>query len=108
MVLELLMKSWFCAVIIKLLGYSLIPCKGLPLFRLQTRQWSENTIRKEKRFRAVRRSSDIRTGLSVREVDVVVTPRVREEVQRHFGCDKVSLNNKIIGSLYRLILFFNH
>ena len=38
----------------------------------------------------MRRSSDIRTGLSVREVDVVVTPRVRKEVQRHFGCDKVS------------------
>ena len=27
-----------------------------------------------------------------KEVDVVVTPRVREEVQRHFGCDKVSLH----------------
>ena len=40
----------------------------------------------------MRRSSDIRTGLSVREVDVVVTPRVREEVQRHFGCDKVGLH----------------
>ena len=65
---------------------------------LQTRQWSERTIRKEKRYRAVRRfdilrkklavvniliicrSPDIRTGLSTKEVDVVVTPRVREEV----------------------------
>ena len=65
---------------------------------LQTRQWSEKTIRKEKRYRAVRRfellrkklavvniliicrSPDIRTGLSTKEVDVVVTPRVREEV----------------------------
>ena len=33
--------------------------------RLQTRQWSENTIRKEKSFRSVRRSVDIRTGLSI-------------------------------------------
>ena len=41
----------------------------------------------------MRRSSDIRTGLSVREVDVVVTPRVREEVQKHFGCDKVRLHH---------------
>eukprot|EP00092_Neocalanus_flemingeri_P003715 GFUD01003992.1.p1 GENE.GFUD01003992.1~~GFUD01003992.1.p1 ORF type:complete len:686 (+),score=117.35 GFUD01003992.1:50-2107(+) len=57
---------------------------------LQTRQWSENTIRKEKRFRSVRRSSDIRTGLSEKEVDVVVTPRVREEVQKHFGCDTLT------------------
>ena len=31
-----------------------------------------------------------RTGLSVKEVDVVVTPRVREEVQRHFGCDQLT------------------
>ena len=65
-------------------------CKSLELCaRLQTRQWSENTIRKEKRWRAVRKSSDIRTGISVKEVDVVVTPRVREEVRKHFGCDKV-------------------
>ena len=57
---------------------------------MQTRQWSENTIKKEKRFRAVRKSNDIRTGLSVKEVDVVVTQRVREEVQRHFGCEKLN------------------
>ena len=57
---------------------------------LQTRQWSDRTIRKEKRYRAVRRSPDIRTGLSTKEVDVVVTPRVREEVRKHFGCDKLS------------------
>ena len=52
------------------------------------------------------RSPDIRTGLSTKEVDVVVTPRVREEVRyqlwmafrpiffaqvrKHFGCDKLS------------------
>ena len=58
---------------------------------MQTRQWSERTIRKEKRWRAVRQSSDIRTGISVKEVDVVVTPRVREEVRKHFGCDKVEV-----------------
>ena len=58
----------------------------------------------------MRRSSDIRTGLSVREVDVVVTPRVREEVQRHFGCDKVSLHQfkMKIGLLCGQILFFIH
>ena len=57
----------------------------------------------------MRRSSDIRTGLSVREVDVVVTPRVREEVQRHFGCDKVSFHplNKI-SLLPSQILLFIH
>ena len=38
----------------------------------------------------MRASSDIRTGYSVKEVDVVVTRRVKEEVQRHFGCDKLS------------------
>lgn len=60
----------------------------------------------------MRRSSDIRTGLSVREVDVVVTPRVREEVQRHFGCDKVGLqltsSRMKIGSLCDQILFIDH
>merc|ERR1719410_1380794 len=34
---------------------------------LQTRQWSDNTIRKEKRYRAVRASTDIRSGLNVKE-----------------------------------------
>ena len=38
----------------------------------------------------MRRSPDIRTGLSTKEVDVVVTPRVREEVRKHFGCNKLS------------------
>ena len=38
----------------------------------------------------MRASSDIRSGLNVKEVDVVVTRRVREEVRKHFGCDKLS------------------
>ena len=64
--------------------------------RLPTRQWSENTIRKEKRYRAVRRSDDIRTGLSVKEVDVVVTPRVREEVQRLVLCNAPSVPQPVV------------
>jgi len=57
---------------------------------LQTRQWSEQIIRKEKRYKSVRRSDDITTGIVAKEVDVVVTPRVQEEVRKHFGCDKLS------------------
>ena len=38
----------------------------------------------------MRASSDIRSGLNVKEVDVVVTRRVREEVRKHFGCDQLS------------------
>lgn len=51
---------------------------------LQTRQWSERTIRKENRTRSVR------SGSITKLVDVVVTPRVREEVQKHFGCPELT------------------
>ena len=47
----------------------------------------------------MRQSSDIRTGISVKEVDVVVTPRVREEVRKHFGCDKVTVK-KMLDVIY--------
>lgn len=51
---------------------------------LQTRQWSDSTIRKEVRTKYVR------GGRVNKTVDVVVTPRVRDEVRKHFGCDKMS------------------
>ena len=80
-------------------------CNSLQLCaRLQTRQWSENTIRKEKRYRAVRGSDDIRTGLSVKEVDVVVTPRVREEVQRLVLCNAPSVPQPVVQSRRRPLL----
>ena len=51
---------------------------------LQTRQWSDRVIRKEIRKWKVR-------GQTLeKEVQVVVTPRVREEVRRHYGCDSLS------------------
>ena len=82
---------------------TLMNCNSL-CARLQTRQWSENTIRKEKRYRAVRRSDDIRTGLSVKEVDVVVTPRVREEVQRLVLCSAPSVPQPVVQSRRRPLL----
>jgi len=47
---------------------------------LQVRQWSEETIRK------VTRSWKVRRGTLQRTVSVLVTPRVVEEVRRHFDC----------------------
>ena len=49
-------------------------------FRLQTRQWSDRVIRREMR------DWHVRGGLIKKQVQVVVTPRVREEVQKHYGC----------------------
>jgi len=53
-------------------------------FRLQTRQWSDNVIRKEIR------EWRVKGGIIQKEVQVVVTPRVREEVQRHYNCQELS------------------
>ena len=51
---------------------------------LQTRQWSDKVIRKE--FREWK----VRGGVAQKEVQVVVTPKVREEVRKHYGCDTLS------------------
>jgi len=51
---------------------------------LQTRQWSERVIRREYR------EWKIRGGTISKPVQVVVTPRVREEVRRHYGCDTLT------------------
>eukprot|EP00095_Tigriopus_kingsejongensis_P009354 snap_masked-scaffold488_size158317-processed-gene-0.2 protein:Tk09354 transcript:snap_masked-scaffold488_size158317-processed-gene-0.2-mRNA-1 annotation:"conserved hypothetical protein" len=51
---------------------------------LQTRQWSDKVIRKEYR------EWKVRNGTIRKKVQVVVTPRVREEVQRHYGCPSLS------------------
>ena len=32
----------------------------------------------------------VRDGIVEKEVQVVVTPRVREEVRKHYGCDKLT------------------
>ncbi|XP_040565883.1 leishmanolysin-like peptidase [Lepeophtheirus salmonis] len=51
---------------------------------LQTRQWSERVIKREVRQWRVR-------GMTVeKEVQVVVTPRVQEEVRAHYGCHSLS------------------
>lgn len=54
------------------------------IYRLQTRQWSDNVIRKETR------EWRVKGGVIQKEVQVVVTPRVREEVQRHYNCQQLS------------------
>ena len=51
---------------------------------LQTRQWSDRVIRKEAR------KWKVRGGSTTKDVQVVVTPRVREEVRKHYGCDSLS------------------
>ena len=57
----------------------------LDLFsRLQTRQWSDRVIRKELR------EWKVRGGTIQKEVQVVVTPRVQEEVRKHYGCPTLS------------------
>lgn len=49
--------------------------------RLQTHQWSENTIKT-----IVRPQWHVRGGSVERSMQMIVTPRVREEVRAHFNC----------------------
>ncbi|KAJ8880904.1 hypothetical protein PR048_017377 [Dryococelus australis] len=49
--------------------------------KLQTRQWSERVVR-----HVVRKDWLVRAGSMSRELMMVVTPRVVEEVRAHFGC----------------------
>ena len=51
---------------------------------MQTRQWSDQVIRKEVR------KWKVRNGYASKEVQVVVTPKVREEVRKHYGCESLS------------------
>ena len=51
---------------------------------MQTRQWSDQVIRKEIR------KWKVRDGYASKEVQVVVTPKVREEVRKHYGCVSLS------------------
>ena len=51
---------------------------------MQTRQWSDQVIRKEIR------KWKVRDGYASKEVQVVVTPKVREEVRKHYGCASLS------------------
>ncbi|KAK2713395.1 hypothetical protein QYM36_009308 [Artemia franciscana] len=49
---------------------------------LQARQWSDKVIKKINRPDWL-----VRSGRVTRQVQMVVTPRVVEEVRKHFGCD---------------------
>ncbi|XP_059490130.1 leishmanolysin-like peptidase [Neocloeon triangulifer] len=52
--------------------------------KLQTRQWSEKVIRT-----LTRKDWKVRGGNITRMVQMVVLPKVVEEVRRHFGCDSL-------------------
>jgi hypothetical protein len=49
---------------------------------LQTRQWSNKVIRT-----VIRKDWKVKGGNITRQSQVMVLPRVVEEVRRHFGCD---------------------
>jgi hypothetical protein len=52
--------------------------------RLQIHQWSEATIKK-----VTRDKWEVKDGLTRKTVDMMVTPRVVEEVRRHFNCSEL-------------------
>lgn len=52
--------------------------------RLQTHQWSENTIRT-----VIRPYWQVHGGYVERSIQMIVTPRVRAEVQAHFNCPEL-------------------
>jgi len=52
--------------------------------RLQTHQWSENTIKT-----VVRPRWQVHDGYVERTMQMIVTPRVRAEVQAHFNCPEL-------------------
>lgn len=52
--------------------------------RLQIHQWSDTTIRK-----IVRPKWSVRGGHIERTIDMMVTPKVIEEVRLHFNCSKL-------------------
>ncbi|XP_033218855.1 leishmanolysin-like peptidase isoform X2 [Belonocnema kinseyi] len=49
--------------------------------KLQTHQWSENTIKT-----VIRQNWQVRGATVERPMQMIVTPRVREEVRAHFNC----------------------
>lgn len=62
------------------------PDTGKPYLdeKLQIHKWSNTTIR-----RIVRPKWSVRGGEMKRVVDMMVTPRVVDEVRSHFGCDEL-------------------
>ncbi|XP_059085081.1 leishmanolysin-like peptidase [Tigriopus californicus] len=48
--------------------------------KLQLRQWSDKIIKE------IERTWKVRSGMVTRRVSVMVTPKVVEEVRKHFGC----------------------
>lgn len=60
---------------------------GKPVFfdeKLQIHKWSNATIRK-----VVRDKWLVKGGVTERILDMMVTPRVVQEVRDHFGCDEL-------------------
>nr|XP_034194018.1 leishmanolysin-like peptidase [Osmia lignaria] len=59
---------------------------GKPLLneKLQTHQWSENTIKT-----VVRSSWQVHDGYVERTMQIIVTPKVRAEVRAHFNCPEL-------------------
>lgn len=51
------------------------------IFRLQARQWSDKVIKT-----VLRRNWTVHGGVVDKEVQMMVTPRVVEEVRKHFNC----------------------
>lgn len=51
------------------------------MYRLQIHQWSDSTIRK-----VTREKWAVRGDYITRVVDMMVTPKVVEEVRKHFNC----------------------
>lgn len=62
------------------------PDTGKPFLneKLQIHQWSESTIRK-----IVRPKWSVRGGYTTKHIDMMVTPRVVEEVRNHFNCSRL-------------------
>lgn len=62
------------------------PDTGKPYLneKLQIHQWGESTIKK-----VTREKWYVRGGVVQKTVDMMVTPRVVEEVRQHFNCDKL-------------------
>ncbi|PIK55378.1 putative leishmanolysin-like peptidase [Apostichopus japonicus] len=59
---------------------------GMPPFNMErfVYQWSDRVIKQVKRY-----DWDTRNGLVIHSVQVMVTPKVKEEARRHFNCDSL-------------------
>lgn len=69
---------------IKLTLYLFKYLNNLHILRLQIHQWSNTTLR-----RIIRKNWGVRDGRVERIMDIIVTPKVVEEVRNHFNCSKL-------------------